>query len=128
MYRSALIAALGVLFLAGPAFAQVCDPKKEICCDPKTEICDSTTCDSTKDVCADCSPGYYKNHVEAWCAGDPATSLITCEGIGTVTCLELRNEWLDASMGATAGERALAKACLDAYFGTAEASPCEDDD
>ena len=66
---------------------------------------------------ADCSPGYYKNHPETWCsfcfAGQGCDQIVT-----------------DLSTGGagSAAVRDAAKAQIDACFGTAQASPCKDDD
>jgi len=102
-----MVAALsmGLTFAVGNVFAQVCDPK-----DPK--------CEPPKDG-ADCSPGYYKKHPEVWCG-----IAITDPGDGCDATVAL----LSAERGATRDERDAAKAILDAYYGTAANSPCEDDD
>jgi hypothetical protein len=67
---------------------------------------------------ADCSPGYYKNHPETWCG--------TCS-IGSATCAEVLGDLSTRGPGSDA-VRAAAKGMLDACFGTAESSPCVDDD
>ena len=67
---------------------------------------------------ADCSPGYYKNHPETWC---------TRCGYDAAACTaEVAN--LSARGSESAAIRDAAKARVDACFGTAEASPCLDDD
>jgi hypothetical protein len=66
---------------------------------------------------ADCSPGYYKNHVDAWCS--------PC-GFTSVDCAWLVGE-LTAKGSNGAARRDFAKAQIDACFGTAAASPCTDD-
>lgn len=103
MSRLAIAVALGMALFAAPTFAQVCDPKKEVCPPPP--------CDPAKEVCggADCSPGFYKNHVEAWCPGSDA---VTCDG-QAYSCGTLYN-LLCAECGATKEQREFAKACLDA--------------
>jgi len=75
-------------------------------------------------VTADCSPGYYKNHPEAWCG-------VTCPATGTVqftgaTC-DLLLDQLNTHGPGGAAIREDAKGRIDACFGTAVASPCEDD-
>ncbi len=114
--------------VCGPTDPCTCDATKDPCCKP--DECKPPTCDSSKEVCADCSPGFYKKHPLSWCPGtDLQNSTFTCPApIGTVTCYSLVHDWLSAEDGATEQERAAAKACLDAFFGTAEASPCSDDD
>lgn len=66
---------------------------------------------------ADCSPGFYKNHLTAWCpAGSAAaTSGITCQDDRTYTCAQLVC-LLSAEPPCKSKEpqRAFAKACLDA--------------
>lgn len=68
------------------------------------------------DASADCSQGFYKNHPETWCdycfAGVGCTSLV---------------EQLSTRGAESAAIRDAAKAQIDACFGTAEASPCTDD-
>lgn len=64
---------------------------------------------------ADCSPGYYKNHPTAWCG--------PC-GFSVDVCNSLLN---DLRTGGSSGAREAAKAQIDACFGTAAASPCQDD-
>ncbi len=71
---------------------------------------------------ADCSPGYYKTHEAVWC---PEAGGITC-GETFISCDTLVH-LLSAEEGATLAQRTFAKECLDAYFGTAENSPCTDD-
>jgi hypothetical protein len=66
---------------------------------------------------ADCSPGYYKNHVGAWCS--------PC-GFTSVECAWLVQE-LTAKGTNGSARRDFAKAQIDACFGTAAASPCTDD-
>lgn len=128
MSRFALMVTVGMSLslIATPAFAQVCD-----ICDPKGKCYEPDKCEPPPKKGADCSPGYYKNHISAWCdPGDtqPTVDTIACGGIiGTVTCQDLVDDWLDASQGNPVSEREAAKACLDAMFGSAEASPCEDD-
>lgn len=70
-------------------------------------------------VTADCSPGFYKNHPETWCGADLCFSGEKCDELLQAL----------ASRGAdSAGTREGAKGELDACFGTAQASPCVDDD
>jgi len=82
------------------------------------------------EVTADCSPGFYKNHL---LNADPRKRLcpIECPAvditIGVEECAGLVLD-LSAELGSDAATRAAAKAILDACYGTAEASPCEDDD
>ena len=104
--------AFGVLLLAAPASAQVK-------CDPKTQKC----------VEVNCSPGYWKNHVEVWC---PVTGeALICAGLttecgGACTCEQLRH-FASAEEGATAAQRAAVDSCLDTFFSfTAGFSPCSD--
>jgi hypothetical protein len=134
------IALAGLLAYAVPATAQtepVCDNKADEKCiegcpnDPDCppvcidtpKVCDPT-CKDDPDCepngGADCSPGFYKNHVEAWCSGDPTTTTVPCPNTTqTLTCEDLVC-LLSAEGGpgcgfkATATQRAFAKACLDA--------------
>jgi len=99
MTRLFFAATLALTLIAAPAFAQT---KKG----------------------ADCSPGYYKKHVDTWdsgrcCLGDARDSGTACGQIYLQLCAEC---------GGTATTRAAAKEILDACFGTAAASPCTDDD
>ncbi len=66
---------------------------------------------------ADCSPGYYKNHPEAWC---------TQCGYDVQGCAYMIGE-LSAKGTSGAVRRDSAKALIDACFGTAALSPCVDD-
>jgi hypothetical protein len=105
---SFLVIATFVAF-ASAARAQTCDPKDPKCvpCDPKTQKCDG----------ADCSPGFYKNHVASWCApGSPAdTSGIECQDGHTYTCSELVCLLTaEPPCKSSLEQRAFAKACLDA--------------
>ncbi len=129
MTRSAktlpLSAALGVslTFISGAAFAQGCGGVEEPPCEPPT---------------ADCSIGYYKTHPGEWCFGyigtgpgssDPsfpasALSEACATGVGCTVLLQQLNNNTPMTGEAI---RAGAKAFLDACFGTAEASPCDDD-
>ncbi len=71
---------------------------------------------------ADCSPGYYKNHPDAWCA--------TC-GYGDSTSPACVAEVTNLKTGGSSGAREAAKARIDACFdllGGASATPCADDD
>ncbi len=117
MNRAVLAAVLCLAFVAvliavpvPAAYAQTCDPK-----DPK--------CPPKKNT-ADCSPGYYKNHPEAWCD-------VTCPTTNTVqftgTACTLLLEALGAKGPGSEFIRGFAKDTIDACFGTAEASPCTDD-
>jgi hypothetical protein len=95
-------------------------------------------CEPPPKVTADCSPGYYKNHPEEWCNGyigdgspsDPdypgsELSKACASGLGcTVLLRQLKNH--TPVVGADIREGA--KLYLDTCFGTAELSPCEDDD
>lgn len=113
MSRLAIAVAFGMALLASPTFAQVCDPKKEVCppppCDPSKEVC---PCDPKTEVCggADCSPGFYKNHVDAWC---PDSDAVACPSGQTYSCSQLYY-LLCAECGASKAQRETAKACLDA--------------
>lgn len=91
-----------------------------------------------KKVTADCSPGYYKNHPEEWCEGYigdgspsdpdyPGSELSkACASGGE--CVTLLRQLNNHTPVIGAGIREGAKLYLDACFGTAELSPCEDDD
>ena len=111
MSRLAVAVALALGLFAAPTFAQVCDPKKEVCppppCDPKTQVCDGG---------ADCSPGFYKNHVSAWCApgSDADLNGIECQDSHTYSCTELVCMLTaEPPCKSPADVRAFAKACLD---------------
>ncbi len=113
---------VGLMFIAGSAFAQACGGVEEPPCEPPT---------------ADCSPGYYKNHPEEWCFGyigtgpgnsDPdypgsALSEACATGAGCTVLLQQLNNHTPV---VGAGIRRGAKLFLDTCFGTAEASPCDD--
>ena len=116
-YRTVLAAALSLMFVAvavPAAYAQTCpDPKNPKCPPPPP----------TK-ATADCSPGFYKNHPETWCD-------VTCPTTGTVvftdgTC-DLLVTLLSAKGSGSSTLREFAKDGIDACFGTAALSPCEDD-
>ena len=101
---------LALAFSAGPAAAQVCDPKVQKCPPPK-------------DGTADCSPGYYKNHPNTWddgicCAGDALTSGTECNTIFV---------GLNAHGPGSGAIRGFFADLLNACFGTAADSPCTDD-
>lgn len=68
-------------------------------------------------VTADCSPGFYKNHPETWCD----------QCFGGEGCDVLVGQ-LSTRGPESAAVREAAKGAIDACFGTAEASPCVDDD
>lgn len=112
-----VVSVLSMLAFAAPTFAQTkcsctCDPK-----DPACVPCDPKDCGGVGGG-ADCSPGFYKNHVEAWC---PATETVSCpnDTSRTYTCDELVC-LLSAEGGpgctfkANRAQREFAKACLDA--------------
>lgn len=142
------IAAMGLLAYASPAPAQVVcdnledkkcpaecpeDPDCPVTCPPSPGTCDPT-CPTDPDCPpnggADCSPGFYKNHVEAWCSGDVETTVVACPNTtDTLTCQDLVC-LLSAEGGpgcdfkANATQRAFAKECLDAL---SSPSICEED-
>jgi hypothetical protein len=68
-------------------------------------------------VTADCSPGYYKNHPEAWCTAQ----------CGFVEECAVMTAALGAKGSGSAEIRDATKALIDACFVTAAASPCLDD-
>jgi hypothetical protein len=82
----------------------------------------------TKKTTADCSPGYYKNHPNTWDASAGANACCTGQSTDTASQCGLIAFQLCAECGATSWQRAAAKEFLDECFGTAEASPCRDDD
>ncbi|MGH8509164.1 MAG: hypothetical protein ACREVH_10655 [Gammaproteobacteria bacterium] len=109
---SLVAVALGLTLAAGPAFAQKGEEP------PCTK-----NCEPPKEERADCSPGYYKNHVDTWddgicCAGDAGNPDTACGQIYRQLCAEC---------GATPIQRRAAKQLLDTCFGTAPESPCQDD-
>ena len=65
-------------------------------------------------VTVDCSPGYYKNHMDVVIA-ECGSEFASLEPL-------LRAEW-----GAKRAERELAKGLIDACFDAAGYSPCDDD-
>jgi hypothetical protein len=70
-----------------------------------------------KKTTADCSPGYYKNHVGTWCGGAcPATGF-------TITECDALLDALEAQGPGSGAIRAAASGFLNDCFGTAEASP-----
>ena len=106
MYRALLVAVLSLILVAfavPDAFAHLPPPPK--------------------DVTADCSPGFYKNHTDTWddgicCTGDALTS-------GTA-CNVIFNQ-LNAQGPGSGAIRGTATDFLNACFVTAAASPCTDD-
>jgi hypothetical protein len=78
---------------------------------------------------ADCSPGYYKNNL----LDGPhpvCTNGIDCvAGVPDLSALDCADLVIDlsAELGSDKATREAAKAILDACFGTAANSPCEDD-
>jgi len=78
---------------------------------------------------ADCSPGYYKNHVEEWCSTNPdyPGSDLSRNCASGAECGALLEQLRARGPGSEAIRRA-AKGVLDTCFRTASASPCEDDD
>jgi hypothetical protein len=77
-----------------------------------------------KKTTADCSPGFYKNHPDAWDNG------ICCDGDALASGTECNGLYQDLNAhGSTSANlrRAAATAELNECFGTAEASPCTDD-
>ena len=117
---------VGMFVFAAPAYAGGEPPP----CDPKTEKCD---------VDVDCSPGYWKNHVEVWCpdiggtasgtGGALVCAPITNLGCGgdACSCEELRH-LTSAEEGATEFQRRSAQGCLNEFFSLiAGFSPCGDD-
>jgi hypothetical protein len=82
-----------------------------------------------KCVTVECSPGYYKNHVDVWCpvvGGSLLCAPLTTACGGACTCEQLRH-LLSAEEGATSAQRAAADACLNDFFSfTAGFSPCVD--
>ena len=110
--RSLLAALLGFgLTVAASAYAQTCGGKGEPPCPPPKAP-------------ADCSPGFYKNHPEAWCD-------VVCPTTGTVLftggACDLLVTFLSVKGPGSEAIRDAAKAQIDACFGTAAASPCTDD-
>jgi hypothetical protein len=111
-----------LVFCAGTAFAQT---KAEICTDgldndgDKLVDCADNDCSADpacKKAGADCSPGYYKNHVEVWCG--TCVSEDSCDEV--VAALSAKGPGSELI-------RDTAKAILDGCYVTAEASPCADD-
>lgn len=107
--------AFAMLLFAVPAAAQVSDGK---CPDPKDLTDPDCQPPEPPKNGADCSPGFYKNHLTAWCDADAEANGIDCPAgfgfaAGTFSCGELV-ELLSAELGATVAERNYAKACLDA--------------
>jgi len=97
--NSLLAAALSLgLSLAGTASAQECDPK-----DPK--------CEPPPPTKADCSPGFYKNHIDFWWG-------IYCD-IASGQCSDLLTALTCKGSDATCG-RSDAAAFLNAQSGCTE--------
>ncbi len=98
-------------------------------------VCKEVDC---KERPADCSPGYYKNHLEEWCStftgastpepndSYPGSALSRDCASGT-ECATLLLA-LKAQGPGSSFIRGEAKDFLDDCFGSPEASPCEDDD
>ncbi|HKY89421.1 MAG TPA: hypothetical protein VJM11_00215 [Nevskiaceae bacterium] len=102
---SAVMLGTGMTFFSGALLAgEVCDPKKEKC-----------------DAPAACSPGYFKNHLNKWCNTACPTGTVITECDGFVTMLN----WTGPKPGQVKNEAAsiLNEVC----YGTAEASPCEEE-
>lgn len=135
------IAALGILAYAAPASAQdvpVCGAEDKKC---PADCPKDPDCPPPPNGEADCSPGFYKNHVEAWCSPLSGATELQCETspgvVEAFTCQELVC-LLSAEGGATlpggtgcggfrptAADRAFAKGCLDAL---SPADICEEED
>ena len=94
-------ATLALALMAGPALAGEKKPPP-----PKERV--------------DCSPGFYKNHIEEWDTECAVGGVFPPGGISATAFLAL----LSANMGATKAERDAAVAFLNACF---EVSPCDDD-
>lgn len=72
LVRTSLLAAamsIGLSVVAGPAFAQTCDPKDPKCVPPPKSG-------------TPCSPGFYKNHIDFWWQ-------IYCNDVNAPTCSQL---------------------------------------
>lgn len=131
-----LLSAVGFALALSPSVAmadvEICNNKVDDDKDGAID-CQDTDCVETE-FCkepppppkadADCSPGYYKNHVDTWDDG------ICFDGDARVAGTESNviYRMLCAECGATRPQRVAAKALLDFCFETAERSPCEDDD
>jgi hypothetical protein len=102
------VLSLALAFSAGPAAAGAtkCDPKKEKCG-------------------ADCSPGYYRNHVDTWCGIVCPSDGVTV--IGPSTCEFLLGELFSTGRGSGVRKNAAADFINEVCFVTAAASPCTDD-
>ncbi len=101
---------------------------------------DKLTCKEVdcKGTPADCSPGYYKNHLEEWCSTFTGASTpepddaypgsnLSRDCASGADCATLLLQ-LKAQGPGSDFIRGAAKAFLDSCFGSPEASPCEDDD
>ena len=154
-FKSSAFAFAAALALFAPVSAAFAQEKDSACC-LKSGDCidtDEKTCGeeggsfdgqlTCKDVdCkgkgADCSPGYYKNHREEWCTtfdgastpepndAYPGSDLSKPCASGA-DCISLHLA-LKAQGPGSSSIRAEAKAFLDGCFGSAEDSPCTDDD
>jgi hypothetical protein len=117
------------------------DTDEKTCGDKDGSFDDKLTCkdvDCGKGKGADCSPGFYKNHLEEWCstftgASTPEPndsypgSALSRDCASGADCATLLMH-LKAKGAGSDFIRGEAKAFLDSCFGSAEASPCEDDD
>jgi hypothetical protein len=148
----AFAAALALFAPVSAALAEdtACCLKSGDCIDTDDKTCgdrggtfdDKLTCKEVdcngKGKGADCSPGYYKNHLEEWCStfrgegtpekGDsfPGSDLSRNCASGS-QCATLLMQLKTKGPGSSF-IRSAAKDFLDSCFETAEASPCEDDD
>jgi hypothetical protein len=129
-----LFASMAFILSSSTAMAgvvEICDNKVDDDSD-KLADCDDPDCaeECKKDITADCSPGFYKNrllNVDLRKRLCPITCPVATEGIiDNAECAQLVID-LSAELGSDEATRSAAKATLDACFGTAEASPCEDD-
>jgi hypothetical protein len=114
----------------GPAMAgiEVCDDGIDNDQDGATDCKDSECTNSPaceKERSAACSPGYYKNHISAWCNIECPTGVI----ISPTSCqLLLGTEGLNATGPANGVKKNIAASFINTTcFVTAEESPCEED-
>jgi hypothetical protein len=117
LVKTALIAALLGCSVSAFAGEPPCDPKKDPTCQPPPP----PPCDPKKDPkcepppppkSGNCSPGFYKNHVDFWFG-------IYCDDLTAPTCTQLLSQLNCKGADATCG-RSAAAAYLNAQSGCTE--------
>lgn len=133
--------AFGMLMLAAPAAAQVCDPNKDPKCDGKCpDPQDLTDPDCAPPKKLDCSPGFWKTHLLEGAAASHSNLCadlgivgtgLACPGLAgtsvcggdSCSCAELVTIMSTGGGGAAATNRQLAAGCLNDFAGLLDFDP-----